>query len=175
MHGVALSADTPRNGVAKRIRARGGRAVMSRPSSGTDLKSTRLTLVGVKVEPALCREIDAYAEAHGMTRSRAAGVYLAIAREALREGDGIPAGRAEELLEAFEGVRAVVELLGPPTFGLMRLLAHWASQGDGLKFSEDELVAELRAVGADEWEQAVADTERELQEARRAPSNKERS
>jgi hypothetical protein len=135
----------------------------------------RLCPISAKVDRQLSREIDAYAEAHGMTRSRAAGVYLAVAREALKERDGIPAGRAEELLEAFEGVRAVVELLGPPTFGLMRLLAHWASQGDGLKFSEDELVAELRAVGADEWEQAVADTERELHEARRGPSTGERS
>jgi hypothetical protein len=170
-----LTADTSRNGIVKRGRGRGGRTAKTGPSGETELESTRLALIGVKVERALCREIDAYAEAHGMTRSRAAGVYLAIAREALREPDGIPAGRAEDLLEAFEGVRAVVELLGPPTFGLMRLLAHWASKGNGQKFSEDELVAELRAVGADEWEQAVADTERELQEARRGPAKKEGS
>jgi hypothetical protein len=146
-----------------------------RTSDGNGAKSTRLTLIGVKVDPALCREIDAYAEAHGITRSRAAGEYLATAREAFRERDGIPAGRAEELLEAFEGVRAVLELLGPPTFGLMRLLAHWATQGDRVRFSEDELLAELRAVGADEWEQAVADAERELHEARREPRTTERS
>jgi hypothetical protein len=163
----------PSNGGVKQAsRGRGKRAKLSPPGSVTARESSRLTLIGLKVEPALCQEIDDYAEANGMTRSRAAGVYLAVAREALRERDGIPAGRAEELLEAFEGVRAVVELLGPPTFGLMRLLAHWASQGDGLKFTEDELVAELRAVGADEWEQAVADTERDMQEARRGPATK---
>jgi hypothetical protein len=127
------------------------------------------------VDPQLRREIDAYAHAHGLTRSRAAGEYLSIARDALRERDGIPAGHAEELLEAFEGVRAVLELLGPPTFGLMRLLAHWAAQAEGVKFSEDELLAELRAVGADEWEQAVGDAERELHEARREPRVSERS
>lgn len=130
-------------------------------------ENTRLSLIGVKVDIALRREIDDYAKAHGITRSRAAGEYLTTARDALRERDGIPAGRAEELLEAFEGIRAVVELLGPPTFGILRLLAHWAAQAGGVKVTEDELIAELRAVGADEWEQAVADTERELQQGRR--------
>jgi hypothetical protein len=149
--------------------------VAARDSMAEPADAGRLCPISAKVDRQLSREIDAYAEAHGMTRSRAAGVYLAVAREALKERDGIPSGRAEELIEAFEGVRAVVELLGPPTFGLMRLLAHWASQGDVLKFSEDELVAERRAVGADEWEQAVADTERELHEARRGPSTWERS
>ena len=47
---------------------------------------------------------------------------------------------------------------------MLRLLAHWASQSGGVKVNEDELLAELRSVGADEWEQAVAETERDLQE-----------
>jgi hypothetical protein len=33
-----------------------------------------------------------------------------------------------------------------------------------VKVSDDELLAELRSVGADEWEQAVAEAERDLQE-----------
>jgi hypothetical protein len=148
--------------LAKRERS-SDRAVESTNAS----ENTRLSLIGVKVDLALRREIDDYAKAHGITRSRAAGEYLTTARDALRERDGTPAGRAEELLDAFEGIRAVVELLGPPTFGILRLLAHWAAQGGGVKVTEDELIAELRAVGADEWEQAVADTERELQQGRR--------
>jgi hypothetical protein len=39
-----------------------------------------------------------------------------------------------------------------------------ASQGGTVKVSEDELLAELRSVGADEWEQAVAEAERDLKE-----------
>jgi hypothetical protein len=31
-----------------------------------------------------------------------------------------------------------------------------------VKVSEDELLAEVRSVGADEWEQAVAEAERDL-------------
>jgi hypothetical protein len=121
--------------------------------------------VSARIEVALSREIDDYARALGITRSRAAGQYLTIARETLRSREGVAAGKAEEILEALEGVRTVVELLGPPTFGLMRLLAHWATQSGGLKVSEDELLAELRTVAADEWEQALSEAERELHEA----------
>src|SRR5713226_9106347 len=44
----------------------------------------RLLPVSAKIELALSREIDDYAKAHGITRSRAAGQYLTIARETLR-------------------------------------------------------------------------------------------
>ena len=135
---------------------------------------SRLCLVGVKIDAALRREIDAYAEAHGVSRSRAAGHYLAIARETIREREGVPSGRADELLEAVDGLRAAVDILGPPTFGMLRLLAHWASHGGGVKVNEDELLAELRTVGADEWEQAVAEAERDLQGTSGGSAQKER-
>jgi hypothetical protein len=127
--------------------------------------TTRLLPVSAKINLALRREIDDYGKAHGITRSRAAGQFLEIAREALRAREGVTPGKAEELLEALEGIRTIVELLGPPTFGLMRLLAHWATQSGGLKVSEDELLAELRTVAGDEWEQALSEAERDLHEA----------
>jgi len=139
------------------------------PTSGNPVgegcSPNRLVPVSAKIEVALSREIDEYAKAHGITRSRAAGQYLTIAREALGGREGVAAGKAEEILEALEGVRTVVELLGPPSFGLMRLLSHWATQSGGLKVSEDELLAELRTVAADEWEQVLSEAERELHEA----------
>jgi hypothetical protein len=49
----------------------------------------------------------------------------------------------------------------------MRLLSHWATQTGGLKVGEDELLAELRTVAADEWEQVVTEAERELYDAMR--------
>lgn len=82
----------------------------------------------------------------------------------LREREGIPGGRADELLEVLERLGAAVDILGPPAFGILRLLAHWASQGGGLKVNEDELVAEIRGVGADEWEQAIVAAELGLRE-----------
>jgi hypothetical protein len=123
--------------------------------------------ISAKIELSLSREIDDYAKAHGITRSRAAGHYLTIARETLRSREGVAMGKAEEILEGLEGVRTVVELLGPPAFGLIRLLAHWATQNGGLKVSEDELLAELRTVAADEWEQVLSEAERELYETLR--------
>ncbi len=124
--------------------------------------SMRLLPVSAKIDLALSREIDEYAKANGLTRSRAAGQFLEIAREALRGRDGVAPAKAEEILEALEGVRTVVELLGPPSFGIVRLLAHWATQSGGLKVSEDELLAELRTVAGDEWEQALSEAERDL-------------
>ena len=134
----------------------------------------RLSPVSAKVGLALRSEIDAYAEAHGLTRSRAAGEYLAIASETLREREGVPAGRADEILEALEGVRTIVDVLGPPTFAVLRVLAHWACKTD-LKVGEDELLAELRAVGADEWEQVVSETVRDLQDRAREGTEPRRS
>ena len=137
--------------------------------------ASRLCLVSLKVDVSLRRDIDAYAEAHGITRSRAAAHYLSIARETLREREGVPGSRADELLEALDGLRAAVDVVGPPTFGMLRLLAHWATQGGGLKVNEDELLAEVRAVGADEWEQAIADAERDVHQTPGATEPQERS
>ena len=148
------------SGRAKQKADRGKKTPPAKSRNGSG--SERLSLIGVKIDSTLRREIDAYAEVHGITRSRAAGHYLAIARETLRGREGVAAGKAEEILEALEGVRTVVELLGPPSFGLMRLLAHWSTQSGGLKVSEDELLAELRTVAGDEWEQAVSEAERDL-------------
>ena len=133
--------------------------------TGDGSSPVRLLPISAKIETSLSREIDEYAKAHGITRSRAAGQYLTIASEALRGREGVAAGKAEEILEALEGVRTIVELLGPPSLGVMRLLAHWATQSGGLRVSEDELLAELRTVAADEWERALSEAERELHEA----------
>jgi hypothetical protein len=137
-------------------------------------ESSPLCLLSLKLDPSLRREVDAYADAHGVSRSRAAGQLIVIGRDAIREREGVPGSRADELLEALDGLRASVDILGPPTFGMLRLLAHWASHGGGVKVNEDELLAELRTVGADEWEQAVAETERELQETSDEKDQKER-
>jgi len=124
-----------------------------------------LKWVSARLEPQLVRNIDAHAEKAGITRSDAIRDCLAIGLETVAERGGIPAGRAEQLLEALDGLRSAMDILGPPTFGMLRLLAHWATQGGGVKVNEDELLAELRAVGGDEWEQAIAEAERDLHSA----------
>lgn len=127
-----------------------------------------LQWVTARVPPDLVRQIEAHAKLSGTTRSEAIRECLAVGIETIQHRDGVPGGRVEELLGAIESVRLLLELLGPPTFGTQRLLAHWASRDGAVKVSEEELMAEVRVVSADEWEQAVADAERDLSSAQGA-------
>jgi hypothetical protein len=65
----------------------------------------------------------------------------------------------EELLARLENVAARLDDIGITTRSAVRLLAHWATQAGAVRVSEDELLAELRAVGRDEWQQAVEELE----------------
>jgi hypothetical protein len=132
-----------------------------------------LQWVTARIPPALVREIEAHAKRSGTTRSDAIRECLAVGIETIRHRDGVPGGRVEELLGAIESVRLLLELLGPPTFGTQRLLAHWASRDGTVKVSEEELMAELRNVSADEWEQAVVEAERDLSKPRKGPEDEE--
>lgn len=148
-------------------------SLASRPESPAVVDS--LQWVTARVPPALVREIEAHAKRTGTTRSDAIRECLGVGMEAIRGRDGIAGGRVDELLGAIEGVRLVLELLGPSTFGTQRLLAHWATRDGAVKVSEDELLAEVRSVGADEWEQAVAEAERDLPDAAAVAADDERS
>lgn len=55
------------------------------------------------------------------------------------------------------------------------MLAHWATRDGGVKVNEDELLAELRAVGRDEWEQAISEAERTLPGPANLDPERERS
>ena len=145
---------------AKKSRSR--RSATSTSGPELPLAEDSLQWVTVRIPPALVREIEGHAKRAGTTRSDAIRECLAVGMETIRGREGVPGGRVEELLGAIESVRVVVELLGPPTLGTQRLLAHWAARDGGVKVSEDELLAEVRTVGADEWDQAVAEAERDL-------------
>jgi hypothetical protein len=69
-------------------------------------------------------------------------------------------------------MEAMLDILGPPTLGILRLLAHWVSHGGGVKVNEDEVLAEIRAVGADEWEQAIAEAARPAGELTLQPAER---
>ena len=135
-----------------------------RPGVETPPTGSSLQWVTARLPVDLVRDVDAHAKRMGATRSDAIRDCLGIGMETIRSREGVPAGRVEELLGALEGVRLTLDLMGPPTFGMLRLLAHWAARDGGVKVNEDELLAELRVTGADEWEQAVADAERDLAE-----------
>ena len=147
----------------------------STPAAQRDASVVEASLqwVTARIPPALVREIEAHARRSGTTRSEAIRECLAVGIETIRHRDGVPGGRVEELLGAIESVRLLLELLGPPTFGTQRLLAHWASRDGTVKVSEEELMAELRNVSADEWEQAVVEAERDLAKPRMGPKDEE--
>jgi hypothetical protein len=126
-----------------------------------------LQWVTARLPGVLVRELNAQAKRLGTTRSDAIRDCLGIGIETIRSRDGVPVGRVEELLAALEGVRLTLDLVGPPTFGMLRLLVHWATRDGSIKVNEDELLAELRTTGADDWEQAVAEAERDLVETSR--------
>jgi hypothetical protein len=134
-----------------------------------------LQWVTARVPPDLVREIEAHAKRSGTTRSEAIRECLAVGMETIRHREGVPGGRVEEILGAIESIRLLLELVGPPTLGTQRLLAHWASRDGAAKVSEDELMAEVRVVSADEWEQAVAEAERDLSMLRNAGPHDEKA
>jgi hypothetical protein len=135
---------------------------------------SRLCLVGVKVDAALRREIDAYAEANGVSRSRAAGHYLTIARETIREREGVPSGWADELLEAVDGLRAG---RGHPGPAHPRNAPSPGSLGDPGWRREGERGRAARGAshgGRRRGEQTIAEAERDLQETSGATEQKEK-
>ena len=141
-------------------RSRRHSPLASRPE--TRRAEDSLQWVTARVPPNLVREIEGHAKRTGTSRSDAIRECLAVGMETIHSREGVPGGYVEEILGAIESVRVLIELLGPPTLGTQRLLAHWASRDGAVKVSEEELMAELRIVSADEWEQAVADAERDL-------------
>jgi hypothetical protein len=72
-----------------------------------------------------------------------------------RQVGGLPlVDEAQPLLERLGRLEARIDDIGVSSRSAVRLLAHWAAQSGAVRVSEDELLAELRAVGRDEWEQA---------------------
>jgi hypothetical protein len=155
-------------GACRRCSTRAGRAETPRAEDS-------LQWVTARLPPDLVREIETHAKRTGTSRSDAIREVLAVGVETIRGRDGVPGGRVEELLGALESIRVALDILGPPTLGTQRLLAHWATRDGSVKVGEDELLAEVRAVGADEWEQTVTEAERDLPEPSNRPAEREES
>ncbi len=126
---------------------------------GTAATSTGAGLqwITARVPPALVREIEAHAKTSGTTRSDAIRECLAVGIETIQGRQGVPGRLVDELFGKLNTILLMLDILGPPALGTPRLLAHWAGADRALKISEDELVAEMKTVAADEWDQAVAE------------------
>jgi hypothetical protein len=100
---------------ARKVRTQGPSGDENRPQSAPSQQP--LQWVTARIEPQLVRDIEAYAKKGGMTRSDAIRECLAAGMEAITERGGIPGSRAEELLQAIEGVRtaAATSWARPPS------------------------------------------------------------
>jgi len=107
----------------------------------------------VRFDPHLRARVEAFAKSEGITRSRAIRELAGMGLDLVDGQEGIPMGRVDEVLEAIESEKRLMAPLGAATLGILRLLAHWATQTGGLRVSEDELLAEVRTAGEEEWQQ----------------------
>ena len=125
----------------------------------------RMPKPDVRFDPALLRRVDIFAASEGITRSRAVRELCGMGLDLVESEKSITQGRTDELLEAIESDKRLMAHLGTATVGILHLLAHWAAQTGGLRVSEDELVAEVRTAGHEEWERISEEATRRLREA----------
>jgi hypothetical protein len=122
-------------------------------SGGTRGSTARdgLAVVYCRIERTLKVELQQLARVAGKTDSdfvRELLISAAKDRPNRGAGDGMLRAQLDELAFRLDDV-------GVSTRAAVRLLAHWAAQSGAVRVTEDELLAELRAVGRDEWQQAV--------------------
>jgi Arc/MetJ-type ribon-helix-helix transcriptional regulator len=119
-------------------------------------KKERLERFHFRINEDQARRLRAHAVAAGHTSVPDA--IAALVSRALDEELGraaVPAQKADELGDVVRSLTAAVGEMGAGTLGLIHLLAHWAARTGGLKASEDEILAEVWAVGADKWSQVL--------------------
>jgi hypothetical protein len=119
-------------------------------------KPERLERFHFRINTEQARRLRAHAAAAGHTNV-SDGIAALVSR-ALDEELGraaVPSQKADELAEVVRSLSAALGEMGAGTLGLIHLLAHWAARTGGLKASEDEILAEVWAVGADKWAQVL--------------------
>lgn len=119
-------------------------------------KPERLERFHFRINTEQARRLRAHAATAGHTN--VSDAIAALVSRALDEELGrsaVPAQKADEVAEVVRSLTAAVGEMGAGTLGLIHLLAHWAARTGGLKASEDEILAEVWAVGADKWSQVL--------------------
>jgi hypothetical protein len=159
---------------AHRRHSRGTRRKLSAEPGGKLVAAASLQWITARVPQALVRQLEAQAKASGTSRSDAIRDCLEVGIEAIRLREGVPEGRVDDLVGRLENALLALDIIGPSTLGMLRLLAHWATQDGTVKVGEDEVVAEVRAVGAEEWDQAIAEGQRAADQPITAPTNEGR-
>jgi hypothetical protein len=113
--------------------------------------------VSIHLDKALQERVRVYAQREelGTGEALTALVYLGLEfaekqRTGLRED-------LDDLQREIADVKQMLDVLGPSSVGVLRILTHWATQTGGLRVSEDELLAEGRLVAGEEWQGQLAE------------------
>jgi hypothetical protein len=117
------------------------------------------------LEPSLKAHLEARARAEGCSVGELARDLLSVALEAREAGPGtVVKSRADRLVELAEEnlnelrmLAMLIGAVGRTALGNEQLLVHWATRDEDFGVGEEELSAELHAVGAEGWQQVLAE------------------
>ena len=140
----------------------------------TQVTGSRLQWVTARIPQALVRRLDAHGKASGTNRSDAIRECLEVGIEAVEVREGVPEGRVDEILARLDNSLLALDIIGPSTMGVLRLLAHWAAQDGSVRVGEDELVTEVRAFGSEEWDQLISEGQRQVDRPASPPPDEDR-
>ncbi len=119
-----------------------------------DERSDELT---VRLDAGLQDRVKAYAEREQLAVGEALPALLYLGLEfAERQRTGLKED-IEDIQRELTDVKQMLDVLGPASLGVQRILAHWAAQTGGLRVTEDELLAEGRMVADEEWQGQLAE------------------
>jgi hypothetical protein len=111
---------------------------------------------GLTLDESLAGRLQDYAQAEGMSNQDALETALGLGLELCAAEAGRREQRLRDLESGLRDLMGVLEVLGPPVLGILRLLVAWAAR-EGFAVSEDELLAELATAAREEWALAVAE------------------
>lgn len=114
--------------------------------------SRRLLMHGVRLQPALWRRVEAYADERCVTVSEALRRLLSLG---LDVADGRDRPAIEELQERLDRILRLVHRIGPPLVGLPHLLAYWATREES-GVTADQVVEEFETNAELVWREMLA-------------------
>jgi hypothetical protein len=113
--------------------------------------------LAVRLDAGLQDRVKAYAEREQLAVGEALPALLYLGLEfAERQRTGLRED-IEDVQRELADVKQMLDVLGPASLGVQRILAHWAAQTGGLRVTEDELLAEGRMVADEEWQGQLAE------------------
>ena len=111
----------------------------------------------IRLDAGLQERVTAYSERERLSVGEALTALLYLGLEfAERQRSGLKED-IEDLQRELSDVKHMLDILGPASLGVQRILAHWAAQTGGLRVTEDELLAEGRMVAEEEWQGQLAE------------------